>query len=159
MKDIFLKKKFFDFIKNDKIFLNKFFDLNTCILNTYGLGSFFFKFFQFRFETKNKIFNTLKKKLIFLRVFRTYLSRNYFSFFKLFEKNLVNLYYINTYRAWRHIRGLPVRGQRTWTNANSVYYSNVYLRKFIFKKASIDYSGVNSNSANIALLAEYANIT
>lgn len=44
---------------------------------------------------------------------------------------------ICTYKGYRHCHGLPVRGQRTWTNANSCYKSNTFLRQFrivYFKK-------------------------
>ena len=46
----------------------------------------------------------------------------------------INIYWlelIGSYRGWRHIHGLPVRGQRTWTNAWSVYKSNLDLREFL----------------------------
>ena len=51
------------------------------------------------------------------------------------KKCLSNIYFldfINNYRGYRHIFGLPVRGQRTWTNGNSVFKSNNLLRGYKF---------------------------
>lgn len=51
--------------------------------------------------------------------------------------NIVLLDSVSSYRGWCHFRGLPTRGQRTWTNAWSAYKSNGVLRNYklkIFKK-------------------------
>lgn len=51
--------------------------------------------------------------------------------------NIVLLDSVSSYRGWCHFRGLPTRGQRTWTNAWSAYKSNGILRNYklkIFKK-------------------------
>ena len=49
------------------------------------------------------------------------------------KKFLINIFFldfINSYRGYRHVFGLPVRGQRTWTNGNSVFNSNNILRNY-----------------------------
>lgn len=57
------------------------------------------------------------------------------------RRTLVNIYFldfINSYRGYRHVFGLPTRGQRTWTNGNSVFKSNNILRNYkinVFKKS------------------------
>ena len=159
MKDNFKKKVNFRYLKYDKIFLNKFDSLLNFKNNTYGINLHFLNFCKYRFELlNNDIFMLNKKyKYIFLRIVRSFISRNYINFFNFFQKNIITLYKINNYKTWRHVRGLPVRGQRTWSNANSVYYSNTFLRKFLFRKASLYYGSSNTSIANVAILAEYAN--
>ena len=69
------------------------------------------------------------------------------------KKYLTNIFFldfINSYRGYRHIFGLPVHGQRTWTNGNSVYRSNNTLRNYkisIFKKSLLSSQKDNVNSA------------
>lgn len=82
----------------------------------------------------------------------------YFFFLK---KQIYNIFFLDlicTYRGFRHCKGLPVRGQRTWTNSNSCYKSNTILRQhriFFFKKLS----GLNSTySASQIHLAEQINL-
>lgn len=79
---------------------------------------------------------TLKKKMVF---------------------NIFMLDLINSYRGVRHSFGLPVRGQRTWTNAWSVYRSNLSLRHFKIKLSKRLYTSITINELNIAYLAEQIN--
>lgn len=80
---------------------------------------------------------------------------------KLDKKKLANIFFldlISSYRGWRHLRGLPVRGQRTWSNAWSVYRSNLSLRHykiFLLKKI---YSQASLRDLNLAYAAEQFNI-
>lgn len=67
---------------------------------------------------------------------------------------------IGSYRGWRHMHGLPVRGQRTWSNAWSVYKSNLDLREFsisltknIYKTATT----LKSSTLRLAYMAEHIN--
>jgi hypothetical protein len=64
---------------------------------------------------------------------------------------------VNSYRGLRHAFGLPVRGQRTWTNAWSVYRSNLSLRQFKIKLSKRLYTSITINELNIAYLAEQIN--
>ena len=64
---------------------------------------------------------------------------------------------ICTYRGWRHSKGLPVRGQRTWSNAWSPYKSNLILREIKLKIAKKFYGNVPENEINVAYLAEDIN--
>lgn len=77
------------------------------------------------------------------------------------KRKLLNIFFldlINCYKGWRHGRGLPVRGQRTWTNANSTYKSNLTLRYFKINLAKRVYGGTSLHEANIAYLAEQVNL-
>ena len=65
---------------------------------------------------------------------------------------------LNTYRGWRHSRGLPARGQRTWTNAQTVYKSNLTLRLFKVNLTRRLYGNVNLKDAAVAYMAEQVNL-
>lgn len=64
---------------------------------------------------------------------------------------------IFSYKGWRHLFLLPVRGQRTWTNSNSVT-NNKFLKnhKTLLIK---NYLNVNNlNLVNSYILIEYINL-
>lgn len=71
--------------------------------------------------------------------------------------NIFMLDLVNSYRGLRHSFGLPVRGQRTWTNAWSVYRSNLILRQFKIKLSKRLYTSITISELNIAYLAEQIN--
>ena len=71
--------------------------------------------------------------------------------------NIVILDLVNSYKGVRHSFGLPVRGQRTWTNAWSTYKSNLTLRQFKIKFSKRLYTSITINEMNIAYLAEQMN--
>jgi len=65
---------------------------------------------------------------------------------------------LNTYRGWRHSKGLPVRGQRTWTNSHSTYKSNLILRLFKVNLVRRLYGNVTLKNAAVAYMAEQVNL-
>ena len=65
---------------------------------------------------------------------------------------------LNTYRGWRHSKGLPVRGQRTWTNSQSTYKSNLTLRLFKVNLVRRLYGNVTLKNAAVAYMAEQVNL-
>lgn len=71
--------------------------------------------------------------------------------------NIFMLDLINSYRGLRHAFGLPVRGQRTWSNAWSCYKSNLSLRQFKIKLSKRLYTSITISELNIAYLAEQIN--
>lgn len=71
--------------------------------------------------------------------------------------NIFMLDLVNSYRGLRHAFGLPVRGQRTWTNSWSCYRSNLVLRQFKIKLSKRLYTSITINELNIAYLAEQIN--
>lgn len=76
------------------------------------------------------------------------------------SKWMMNIYIldlIQTYRGWRHSKGLPVRGQRTWTNGWSSHRSNLMLRNFKVKIAQTVYRQVPVSEMNTMYLAEQIN--
>ena len=73
--------------------------------------------------------------------------------------NVFMLDMITSYRGWRHYRGLPVRGQRTWTNAWSCYKSNWVLRNFKLLCGKKNYGNIPVRDIKVATIAEYVNYT
>ena len=73
------------------------------------------------------------------------------------EMNVLFLDLISTYRGWRHSRGYPSRGQRTWSNASSSYRSNLVLREVKLRIAKKFYGTVPTSEINMAYLAEDIN--
>ena len=59
-------------------------------------------------------------------------------------------------KGWRHLKGYPVRGQRTWTNAWTSYKSNIILRAFRSKQISSNYN-LSLAQSEIVILAEKVN--
>mgnify|MGYP002402902683 FL=1 len=72
--------------------------------------------------------------------------------------NVFMLDAITSYRGWRHYKGLPVRGQRTWSNAWSSFRSNLTLRNYKIKMAKKFYGNLPTYEVNIALAAEQINL-
>lgn len=127
---------------------------------SFGLKLNFLKRFEERFENfSSNLISELD-------------SSQYYSLINLFyeivpnkklvkDRRLVNIFFldlINSYRGWRHSRGLPVRGQRTWTNAWTSYKSNLVLREYKIVLAKKLYGNVPSNELNVAYLAEQVNL-
>lgn len=79
------------------------------------------------------------------------------SIYKRTKLNICLLDLATCYRGWRHYKGLPVRGQRTWSNAWSVYKSNYILRNFKLNRSKKFYLNVPLKEGNVAYTAEYVN--
>ena len=129
------------------------------IKRTKGFDKFFLMKIEERFETFDytplshqpdinwkiiyKFFNEI------LPIFANYKSR--------LEMNVLFVDLISTYRGWRHSRGYPSRGQRTWSNASSSYRSNLVLREVKLRIAKKFYGTVPASEINMAYLAEDIN--
>ena len=126
----------------------------------YGLDSTSVKVFEKRIESfKNFSFsqlhsykwiillNTLNKIIPFKKSIR--------------DRYLLNIFYLDlivSYRGWRHSRGLPVRGQRTWTNAWTSYRSNLVLREYKIVIAKRLYGSLPLDNLSVTYLAEQTNL-
>ena len=64
---------------------------------------------------------------------------------------------VQTYKGWRHLRGLPANGQRTWSNAWSCYKSNTSLRDHKARLAKAFYGRSHSSDLRVSLMAEHIN--
>lgn len=76
------------------------------------------------------------------------------------KRRLINIYFldfIGSYRGYRHSFGLPVNGQRTWTNSKTTFSSNSLLRNYkinAFKKSLL---GLPVSDINNAFYLEQLN--
>lgn len=76
------------------------------------------------------------------------------------NRNLLNIYLLDLiclYRGWRHSRGLPVRGQRTWSNGWTAFKLNNYLKDIKVKKGRKIYGNLPPIEIYTAQLAEQVN--
>lgn len=71
--------------------------------------------------------------------------------------NLVFKDMIHNYKMWRHIRGYPSNGQRTWSNGKSVTKNNVLLKNFRVHQILTAYGKKRKNKASQLVLGEYIN--
>lgn len=139
--------------------------------SSYSISEFFFKYSCYGFS--KKLFNILLSRLesrvqkkskelrtsqiisvhkILLNIVPESKDLKKKTIFNIFLLDLVN-----SYRGLRHAFGLPVRGQRTWTNAWSCYRSNLALRQFKIKLSKRLYTSITISELNIAYLAEQIN--
>ena len=147
------------FFNNKQIFYN--FKLTDFLEKTlYGFNKNYINFFEKRLEILcnfNIEFYKNSKWLILLNLFDNFIPENK----NLKKRLLINIYFldsIGSYRGYRHTFGLPVNGQRSWTNANSTFKSNTLLRSYklnIFKK---NIFGVGLNDINNSFYLEQLNI-
>ena len=121
------------FLANELLFF-KCKTLKHAYNNIYGFGYFRYNFAVKRFEKKKISINTSLNKLIFIKLIRSFLPYNR-DLYKRYCAHLYRLYMIKHYKAVRHVLGLPVRGQRTWSNANSQKKSNLVFKKIFAAKA------------------------
>lgn len=147
------------------VFNNKIIESDSCIYDTihstYGLKKQSVNYLILRLEeNNNKMIQKLDKpewelylNLIYdLVPFRC----------SLIKRTIFNIYVLDmvtSYRGWRHSRGLPVRGQRTWTNSWSSYKSNWVLRNFKLLSARKSYGNMPLRDIRVASIAEYVNST
>lgn len=77
------------------------------------------------------------------------------------DRFLLNIFFLDlviSYRGWRHTKGLPVRGQRTWTNAWTSYKNNLVLREYKIIIAKKLYGNLPLENLNVTYLAEQINL-
>jgi len=72
--------------------------------------------------------------------------------------NIVILDLINSYKGWRHLRGLPVKNQRTWSNGWTSYRNNLILRTFKLSTLKQVYSTLSNANLNTIYMAEHVNL-
>lgn len=129
------------------------------IFKSYGLKFVFLKLIEQRLETNvNKKLNLYKKYEWDVFLENCYNLVPYDG--SVFNRKLLNIVIldsVSSYRGWCHFRGLPTRGQRTWTNAWSVYKSNGVLRNFKLKTFKKYYGNVPEKEATVAYIAEQLN--
>lgn len=148
-----------EFFQVNGYIFNKDTVFNSSKLNIFSWGNYTFKLIYDRFEKQTNN-NIISHKDSEWRKFKSIISklapknRNYLN---RYNTNIFFLDFLNTYRGLRHSKGLPVRGQRTWTNAWSVYRSNLALRKFKLDISRRIYGNMSVSTLNTIYLAEQIN--
>ena len=71
--------------------------------------------------------------------------------------NILYLDFINSYRGYRHLKRLPVRGQRTWTNAWTAFRCNNIISNWKIEIAKKYYGNYSINILNMLFMSEYIN--
>lgn len=113
-----------------------------------------------RFEVKDKTMLTSLNDFewfFFLKILDDIYPNHATHLYK-YQCQILILELITTYRGWRHSRGLPVRGQRTWSNANSSKKSNLTLRQVQERLARFFYNNSSLSEINLAYIAEKVNL-
>ena len=103
-------------------------------------------------------FNTNYKLLFLINSYLDYFMFNYIN--KVFIGKSDILFYdlIHTYIGSRHLRGLPVHGQRTWTNAWNTYKTNTTLREIKLGICKNLYNSSSMINYPIVYLSEHINL-
>jgi ribosomal protein S13 len=150
---------FSNYLFNGKI-IHRDDNINNIILSSFGLKNYVFINISQRLELSSvKTVRGLKRSE--LEVFSKYIYSIVPYKSNVFRRKSFNIFMLDvlsTYRGWRHFKGLPVRGQRTWSNAWSSYRSNNILRDFKLKKSRRFYGNVPVREANVAYSAEQINV-
>lgn len=134
--------------------------LRDITATNYGIKKFISFFFEKRAEIlfNKKIFNySLSSWFCFLSYYGAMIPLS--SSIK--SRMLANIFFldlINSYKGWRHLRGLPSRGQRTWTNANASYKNNLVLRHLKLLQFKKILGNLSINEVTVSLNAESVNL-
>jgi hypothetical protein len=127
----------------------------------YGVNKYFILKFKKRFEffflknAEELVFSVDQTLQVFKFLIQIFPLNLCFS-----NKKLVSILFLNTvwnYKGWRHFKGLPCRGQRTWSNAWSVFRSNSDLRKYKYKNLKRIYGKFGGPEQRLSFLCEYVN--
>lgn len=126
----------------------------------FGMGAADLKQFGFRFESFPQATLALLNREQQQKFY--FILRSSFPEGLYFDNNfLINILFLDfsySYRGWRHLMGLPVRGQRTWSNARTAYDSNKLLRDYKFKMGKLFFGRAAMGDAKLALMSEYLNM-
>ncbi len=107
-------------------------------------------------HSEDKVFSDNDDWFIFIEV----LYSIFFNFYNPLNDqkyNIMFLDFINSYKGLRHLKRLPVRGQRTWTNAWSSYRCNTLISSWKIESAKKFYGNYSNNILNVLYLSEHIN--
>ncbi len=62
-----------------------------------------------------------------------------------------------SYKGWRHFKGLPVRGQRTWSNSRTSKLSNIDMKILKSRLLKTYYKGFDNSVTNVGVAVEAYN--
>ncbi len=149
----------------NSIINNKIFMLDNSIFTFFSENNFGLKLHSVdRVSERTEVFNNYQLKNISSSQLTSFFNLLFdiIPFKKSFKlKFLINIFFldiISSYRGWRHSKGLPVRGQRTWSNAWNSYRTNLNLREYKISLVKRLYGNLPVNELNVAYLAEQVNL-
>jgi len=75
-----------------------------------------------------------------------------------YMSTIILIYHVTkAYKGWYYLRGLPIHGQRTWTNARSAYRCNKILHKEILRRCAAYYGNFSTSDLLTGFMAEVVN--
>lgn len=123
----------------------------------------FSKYLFFKFETQLECpliyeWKNYKfwQKLLFLQILIKIIPEK----FTINQRVLLQIFILehtHSYKGWRHLFGLPVRGQRTWSNNKTIYRLTNFFKKFKFMCLQQRFLIKASKFSETALMAEHIN--
>lgn len=156
---------YFNKNKNFKKFKFYTIDLNNILKNNLIKKNSYQRFYFYSLLEKNIFF--FKKTINFynndflLNLCKYYRNYKFGSkFYNVNHRQLIKILFkdmIHNYKTWRHIKGYPVRGQRTWSNGKSSTKNNVLLKNFRINQIIKHYGKKRKKKANLLVLGEYVN--
>ena len=139
--------------KTDKNFL-----INNVLPSKKSINTYiYYTLIEKTLINKNLLINFFNLILL-CKLYKFYL--NGYLHYNLKKRLTINIVFrdmIHNYKTWRHIRGYPVNGQRTWSNGKSVSKNNVLLKNFRINQILVAYGKKRKNKAAQLVQGEYIN--
>jgi len=135
-------------------------NLFNILKKSYGFDNFALKKLIERLESKSNFLTSFRSNSIYNPTHR-FLQRLLPRKGVVNKRSTLNIYLldlISSYRGWRHSRNLPVRGQRTWSNAWTSSKLNNFLKNIKIKKGRKIYGNLPTVEIYTAQLAEQVNL-
>lgn len=136
-------------------------NLNTFLSkNFFGINNYFIEVISKRVEfnyTNNFNFYKFDRWYVFKTLLSDLIPINK----SIIDKTLINLnflFLIKSYRGWRHSFNLPSRGQRTWSNAWSVFKSKNIFRSYKYSCFCSDITNAHPDELKSAFFLEQLNL-
>lgn len=107
------------------------------------------------YDTNKVIFNYRYLPFIDIYILRNHYNNINYMYFK--NSNILLFDLLTLYKGSRHLRGLPVHGQRTWTNAWNSYKTNTNLRMIKLSICKRVYNLSNVINYPVVYLSEHVN--
>lgn len=124
-----------------------------------GVGNFFFNYFIKRLELPKKSINTFLPNKFRNKIYK-YLAATQPDNSYIMNRYKVIIFFcdiIQSFKGWRHLKGLPTNGQRTWSNGWTAYRSNIILRDNKLKTAKNFYGRGYKADVKVSFMAEHIN--
>jgi len=124
-----------------------------------GLKALFARLFVWRFEIKKFFFEILvfEDHEIIITALNKLGGPKRSTVKRHAQFHIFTYHVFKQYRGWCYIRGLPIHGQRTWTNAWSACRCNVLMKPLILKRAKDFYGNLPNKEMYTAYMAEFVN--